>query len=155
MTKSVQQYTKIFEVLQAANAPVPVSTIRAIDGIVATRLSTYLWEIKKNTGFAVRANRDGRTVVSYELVGAGTAPVARPVKVKTVKPAKAPVVKATKPVKAKKATPVPVLAGDSLDGIMNAMAKSSGKRPVNLLDEIDTDVEDFEDRQFAQAYIRT
>ena len=155
MTKSVQQYTKIFEVLQAANAPVPVSTIRAIDGIVATRLSTYLWEIKKNTGFAVRANRDGRTVVSYELVGAGTAPVARPVKVKTVKPAKAPVVKATKPVKAKKATPVPVLAGDSLDGIMNAMAKSSGKRPVNLLDEIDTDVEDFEDRQFAEAYIRT
>jgi hypothetical protein len=155
MTKSVQQYTKIFEVLQAANAPVPVSTIRAIDGIVATRLSTYLWEIKKNTGFAVRANRDGRTVVSYELVGAGTAPVAKPAKVKAVKTAKAPVAKVTKPAKAKKATPVPVLAGDSLDGIMNAMAKSSAKKPVNLLDEIDTDVEDFEDRQFAQAYIRT
>ncbi len=155
MTKSVQQYTKIFEVLQAANAPVPVSTIRAIDGIVATRLSTYLWEIKKNTGFAVRANRDGRTVVSYELVGAGTAPVAKPAKVKAVKTAKAPVAKVTKPAKAKKATPVPVLAGDSLDGIMNAMAKSSAKKPVNLLDEIDTEVEDFEDRQFAEAYIRT
>jgi len=154
MTKSVQQYTKIFEVLQAANAPVPVSTIRAIDGIVATRLSTYLWEIKKNTGFAVRANRDGRTVVSYELVGAGTAPVAKPAKVKAVK---APVVKAAKPVvaKAKKVTPVPVRAGDSLDGIMSAMAKSSAKKPVNLLDEIDTDVEDFEDRAFAEAYIRT
>lgn len=154
MTKSVQQYTKIFEVLQAANAPVPVSTIRAIDGIVATRLSTYLWEIKKNTGFAVRANRDGRTVVSYELVGAGTAPVAKPAKVKAVK---APVVKAAKPVvaKAKKVTPVPVRAGDSLDGIMSAMAKSSAKKPVNLLDEIDTDVADFEDREFAEAYIRT
>ena len=155
MTKSVQQYTKIFEVLQAANAPVPVSTIRAIDGIVATRLSTYLWEIKKNTGFAVRSNRDGRTVVSYELVGAGTAPVAKPAKVKAVKTAKAPVAKVTKPVKAKKVTPVPVRAGDSLDGIMSAMAKSSAKKPVNLLDEIDTDVEDFEDRQFAEAYIRT
>ena len=155
MTKSVQQYTKIFEVLQAANAPVPVSTIRAIDGIVATRLSTYLWEIKKNTGFAVRANRDGRTVVSYELVGAGTAPVAKPAKVKAVKTAKAPVVKAAKPVTAKKATPIPVRAGDSLDGIMSAMAKSSAKKPVNLLDEIDTDVEDFEDRAFAEAYIRT
>jgi len=154
MTKSVQQYTKIFEVLQTAKAPVPVSTIRAIDGIVPTRLSTYLWEIKKNTGFAVRANRDGRTVVSYELVGAGTAPVAKPAKVKAVK---APVVKAAKPVvaKAKKVTPVPVRAGDSLDGIMSAMAKSSAKKPVNLLDEIDTDVEDFEDRQFAEAYIRT
>ena len=155
MTKSVQQYTKIFEVLQAANAPVPVSTIRAIDGIVATRLSTYLWEIKKNTGFAVRSNRDGRTVVSYELVGAGTAPVAKPAKVKAVKTAKAPVVKAAKPMKAKKVTPTPVPAGDSLDGIMSAMAKSSAKKPVNLLDEIDTDVEDFEDRQFAEAYIRT
>ena len=155
MTKSVQQYTKIFEVLQAANAPVSVSTIRAIDGIVATRLSTYLWEIKKNTGFAVRSNRDGRTVVSYELVGAGTAPVAKAAKVKAVKTAKAPVVKATKPVKAKKVTPVTMPAGDSLDGIMNAMAKSSAKKPVNLLDEIDTDVEDFEDRAFAEAYIRT
>ena len=155
MTKSVQQYTKIFEVLQAANAPVPVSTIRAIDGIVATRLSTYLWEIKKNTGFAVVANRDGRTVVSYELVGAGTAPVAKAAKVKAVKTAKAPVVKAAKPAKAKKVTPVPVRAGDSLDGIMSAMAKSSAKKPVNLLDEIDTDVADFEDRQFAEAYIRT
>ena len=155
MTKSVQQYTKIFEVLQNAKAPVPVSTIRAIDGIVATRLSTYLWEIKKNTGFAVVANRDGRTVVSYELVGAGTAPVAKPTKVKAVKTAKAPVVKAAKPAKAKKVTPVPVRAGDSLDGIMSAMAKSSAKKPVNLLDEIDTDVADFEDRQFAEAYIRT
>ena len=156
MTKSVQQYTKIFEVLQAANAPVPVSTIRAIDGIVATRLSTYLWEIKKNTGFAVRANRDGRTVVSYELVGDGTAPVAKAVKVKAVKTAKAPVVaKVTKPAKAKKATPVVLPAGDSLQGIMNAMAKSSAKKPVDLLNEIDTDIEDFEDRQFAEAYIRT
>ena len=155
MAKSVQQYTKIFEVLQNAKAPVPVSTIRAIDGIVPTRLSTYLWEIKKNTGFAVRANRDGRTVVSYELVGAGTAPVAKPAKVKAVKPAKAPVAKATKPVTAKKATPVSAPAGDSLDGIMNAMAKSSAKKPVNLLDEIDTDVADYEDRAFAEAYIRT
>ena len=152
MTKSVQQYTKIFEVLQNAKAPVPVSTIKAIDGIVPTRLSTYLWEIKKNTGFAVRANRDGRAVVSYELVGSGTAPVAKPAKVaapKAVKPVKAPAVEATKPVKAVKAP-----AGDSLDGIMNAMAKSS-KKPVDLLDEIDTNIEDFEDRAYASEYVKT
>ena len=154
MTKSVQQYTKIFEVLQNAKAPVPVSTIKAIDGIVPTRLSTYLWEIKKNTGFAVRANRDGRTVVSYELVGSGTAPVAKPAKVaapKAAKPAKAPVVKATKPVKDKT---VKAPAGDSLDGIMNAMAKSS-KKPIDLLDEIDTTTEDFEDRAYASEYVKT
>ena len=154
MTKSVQQYTKIFEVLQNAKAPVPVSTIKAIDGIVPTRLSTYLWEIKKNTGFAVRANRDGRTVVSYELVGSGTAPVAKPAKVMAVKPAKAPVVKATKPVKAKTVKAPAVPAGDSLDGIMNAMAKSS-KKPVDLLDEIDTTIEDFEDRAYASEYVKT
>lgn len=154
MTKSVQQYTKIFEVLQNAKAPVPVSTIKAIDGIVPTRLSTYLWEIKKNTGFAVRANRDGRTVVSYELVGSGTAPVAKPAKVKAGKPAKAPVVKATKPVKAKAVKAPAVPAGDSLDGIMNAMAKSS-KKPVDLLDEIDTTIEDFEDRAYASEYVKT
>lgn len=154
MTKSVQQYTKIFEVLQNAKAPVPVSTIKAIDGIVPTRLSTYLWEIKKNTGFAVRANRDGRTVVSYELVGSGTAPVAKPAKVKAVKPGKAPVVKATKPVKAKAVKAPAVPAGDSLDGIMNAMAKSS-KKPVDLLDEIDTTIEDFEDRAYASEYVKT
>lgn len=154
MTKSVQQYTKIFEVLQNAKAPVPVSTIKAIDGIVPTRLSTYLWEIKKNTGFAVRANRDGRTVVSYELVGSGTAPVAKPAKVKAVKPSKAPVVKATKPVKAKTVKAPAAPAGDSLDGIMNAMAKSS-KKPVDLLDEIDTTIEDFEDRAYASEYVKT
>ena len=154
MTKSVQQYTKIFEVLQNAKAPVPVSTIKAIDGIVPTRLSTYLWEIKKNTGFAVRANRDGRAVVSYELVGSGTAPVAKPAKVMAVKPAKAPVVKATKPVKAKTVKAPAVPAGDSLDGIMNAMAKSS-KKPVDLLDEIDTTIEDFEDRAYASEYVKT
>jgi len=151
MTKSVQQYTKIFEVLQNAKAPVPVSTIKAIDGIVATRLSTYLWEIKKNTGFAVRANRDGRTVVSYELVGSGTAPVAKPAKVQAVK---APVAKVAKPTKAKTVKAPAAPAGDSLDSIMNAMAKSS-KKPVDLLDEIDTTTEDFEDRAYASEYVKT
>ena len=154
MTKSVQQYTKIFEVLQNAKAPVPVSTIKAIDGIVATRLSTYLWEIKKNTGFAVRANRDGRTVVSYELVGSGTAPVAKPAKVKAVKAVKAPVAKVAKPTKAKTVKAPAAPAGDSLDSIMNAMAKSS-KKPVDLLDEIDTTTEDFEDRAYASEYVKT
>lgn len=156
MTKSVQQYAKIFEVLQAAGAPVPVSTIKAIDGIVPTRLSTYLWEIKKNTGFAVRANRDGRTVVSYELVGSGTAPVAKPAKAvkpaKVAKPAKVVAPKAVKPAKAKTAPKMP--AGDSLESIMSEMAKSS-KKPVDLLDDIDTTTGDFEDREFATSYVKT
>jgi hypothetical protein len=146
MAKSLQ-YVKIFETLQAAKGPVPVSTIKALDGIVPTRLSTYLWEIKKNTSFAVKANRDGRSVVSYELVGSGTAPVAKVAKVatpKVAKPAKA--VKSTKPVaKATKSN----MAQDSIQSVMPA---KSG--PIDILDEIDTQIEDFEDRQFASDYIR-
>ena len=130
------------------------------------RVSNVLLDTKIFAGAIIKSVRDGRKVVGYELVNidemkqliasgafaaSATKAVAKP-KTATVKTA---VVKATKPVKAKKVTPVPVRAGDSLDGIMSAMAKSSAKKPVNLLDEIDTDVEDFEDRQFAQAYIRT
>ena len=130
------------------------------------RVSNVLLDTKIFAGAIIKSVRDGRKVVGYELVNidemkqliasgafaaSATKAVAKP-KTATVKTA---VVKATKPVKAKKVTPVPVRAGDSLDGIMSAMAKSSAKKPVNLLDEIDTEVEDFEDRQFAEAYIRT
>ena len=133
------------------------------------RVSNVLLDTKIFAGAIIKSVRDGRKVVGYELVNidemkqliasgafsaAATKAVAKP-KTTTVKTAVAKTAKATKPVKAKKVTPVTMPAGDSLDGIMNAMAKSSAKKPVNLLDEIDTDVEDFEDRQFAEAYIRT
>jgi len=130
------------------------------------RVSNVLLDTKIFAGAIIKSVRDGRKVVGYELVNidemkqliasgafasSATKAVAKP-KTTTVKTA---VAKTAKPVKAKKVTPVPVRAGDSLDGIMSAMAKSSAKKPVNLLDEIDTDVADFEDRQFAEAYIRT
>ena len=130
------------------------------------RVSNVLLDTKIFAGAIIKSVRDGRKVVGYELVNidemkqliasgafaaTATKAVAKP-KTTTVKTA---VAKTAKPVKAKKVTPVPVRAGDSLDGIMSAMAKSSAKKPVNLLDEIDTEVEDFEDRQFAEAYIRT
>ena len=133
------------------------------------RVSNVLLDTKIFAGAIIKSVRDGRKVVGYELVNidemkqliasgafaaSATKAVAKP-KTTTVKTAVSKTAKATKPVKAKKVTPVPVRAGDSLDGIMSAMAKSSAKKPVNLLDEIDTDVEDFEDRQFAEAYIRT
>jgi len=133
------------------------------------RVSNVLLDTKIFAGAIIKSVRDGRKVVGYELVNidemkqliasgafaaSATKAVAKP-KTTTVKTAVAKTAKATKPVKAKKVTPVTMPAGDSLDGIMSAMAKSSAKKPVNLLDEIDTDVEDFEDRQFAEAYIRT
>jgi hypothetical protein len=149
MTKSLQ-YVKVFEALQTAKGPMTVSQVKAIDGIVPTRLSTYLWEIKKNTGFAVRANRDGRTVVSYELVGNGTAPVAKAPVAKVTKPVvtKTPVAKAPK-AKAK-AVSKPVLKQDSIEDAMANMVK---RGPVDVLDEIDTSIEDFEDREYAKGYV--
>ena len=136
------------------------------------RVSNVLLDTKIFAGAVIKSVRDGRKVVGYELVNidemkllisggafASTATkVVAKVKTTTVKTVVAKTPKApkvTKPVKAKKATPVVMPAGDSLQGIMNAMAKSSAKKPVDLLDEIDTDIEDFEDRQFAEAYIRT
>ena len=137
------------------------------------RVSNVLLDTKIFAGAVIKSVRDGRKVVGYELVNidemkllisggafASSTVTKAVAKVKTTtvktvvaKTPKAP--KVTKPVKAKKIAPVVLPAGDSLQGIMNAMAKSSAKKPVDLLDEIDTDIEDFEDRQFAEAYIRT
>jgi hypothetical protein len=140
-----KQYTKILAVMQAANGPVSASTLKAIDGIVPTRLSSYLWDIRKNTGCAIKANRDGRTVVSYELVGEVTLPAAKPAKVKTtakvaaVKPAKV-----TKPAKIKQDPIVEV----------RDTAPLSKAGVVNVFDEIDGSVESFEDQQFAEDFVR-
>ena len=87
MSKNLQ-YVRVLELLQSAKGPVKVSDVKALDGIVPTRLSTYLWEIKKNTGFAVKSNRDGRAVVSYELVGSGIVPSPKVVQVSKVATAK-------------------------------------------------------------------
>jgi hypothetical protein len=133
MAKNLQ-YVKVFEALQAAKGPVTVSEVKAIPGIVASRLSTYLWEIKKNTGFAVKSNRDGRTVVSYELIGSGSAPVAKPATTKVAK---------TKTPKATKAVAAPV-----------ASVAVSNDKIVDVLDEMDTDIVDFEDREFASSYVK-
>jgi hypothetical protein len=140
MAKNLQ-YVKVFETLQAAKGPVTVSEVKAIPGIVASRLSTYLWEIKKNTGFAVKSNRDGRTVVSYELVGSGAAPVAKPAPAKVAK-AKTP--KATK-AKATAKTVAPV----SMENDVIPQNKV-----IDVLDEMDTDIADFEDREYAASYVK-
>jgi hypothetical protein len=140
-----KQYTKILAVMQAANGPVSASTIKAIDGIVPTRLSTYLWEIRRHTGCAIKANRDGRTVVSYELVGEVTLPAAKLAKAKTtakvaaVKPAKV-----TKPAKIKQ---------DTIADVQDT-APLSKAGVVDVFDEIDSNVESFEDQQFAEDFVR-
>jgi hypothetical protein len=139
-----KQYAKILAVMQAANGPVTASEIKAIDGIVASRLSTYLWEIRKHTGCAIKANRDGRTVVSYELVGEAVMPAAKPAKAAKA-PAKAKVATKTKAVKVKQ-DPIPEIRD-------TAPMATAGI--VDVFDEIDATVESFEDQQFAEDYIRS
>ena len=171
MSKSLQ-YLKVLEAMKTANGPVTVSAIKAIDGIVAGRLSTYLWEIKKYTGCSVISNRDGRTVVSYELIDSGVVPtpklkvakVAKPKVAKAVKPkvAKPKVAKAVKPKVAKAVKPkvakvvkpkVAKVVKDDLIGMRGAYAKDS--TIFDALSEIESSVREFEDRSFAQDYVRT
>ena len=158
MSKSLQ-YLKVLEAMKTANGPVTVSAIKAIDGIVAGRLSTYLWEIKKYTGCSVISNRDGRTVVSYELIDSGVVPTPKPKVAKAVKPkvAKPKVAKAVKPKVAKVAKVVkPKVAKvvkDDLIGMRGAYAKDS--TIFDALSEIESSVREFEDRSFAQDYVRT
>ena len=163
MSKSLQ-YLKVLEAMKTANGPVTVSAIKAIDGIVAGRLSTYLWEIKKYTGCSVISNRDGRTVVSYELIDGGVVPtpklkvakVAKPKVAKAVKPkvAKPKVAKAVKPKVAKVVKPkVAKVVKDDLIGMRGAYAKDS--TIFDALSEIESSVREFEDRSFAQDYVRT
>jgi hypothetical protein len=152
MSKSLQ-YTKVLEALIAAGGPVSANDVRSIPNIVPSRLSTYLWEIKKNTGYAVRAVRDGRSVVAYELVGSGSAPVAAPVsKPAAPKPAKA------KPVKAAVVAPIVVELDDDPvenDPIVNEQStpKMIASGVVDILDEIDSSVEAFEDESFVREYV--
>ena len=171
MSKSLQ-YLKVLEAMKTANGPVTVSAIKAIDGIVAGRLSTYLWEIKKYTGCSVLSNRDGRTVVSYELIDSGVVPtpkpkvakvakpkvakVAKPKVAKAVKPkvAKPKVAKVVKPKVAKVVKPkVAKVVKDDLIGMRGAYAKDS--TIFDALSEIESSVREFEDRSFAQDYVRT
>lgn len=146
MSKSLQ-YVKILNALQAAGRAMTVEEVKAIEGIVPTRLSTYLWEIKKYSGYSVKSNRSGRSVVSYELVGTGSAPaaVAKPAKVKATpapKVAKAP--KAPKAPKVVKTAPV-----------VAAPTVMKDDKIVDILDEMDTDVASFEDREFATEFVRS
>lgn len=155
MSKSLQ-YLKVLETLQNANGPVTVSQIKAIDGIVPTRLSTYLWEIKKNTGFAVVSNRDGRTVVSYELAGTGNVPAPKATKVATPKVAKAPTAKAPKAAKPVKAKPAAVMTEDDIiDQTMKGAKVMKDSMVFDALDEIETNIQDIEDREFASEYVKT
>ena len=158
MSKNLQ-YVRVLELLQSAKGPVKVSDVKALDGIVPTRLSTYLWEIKKNTGFAVKSNRDGRAVVSYELVGSGIVPSPKGVQVSKVATAKSTTKATTKatakpaPAKVTKVAKAKTIASEMEDDVLPTAKMAKNANVFDALDEIDTTA-DFEDRAYASQYVR-
>jgi hypothetical protein len=158
MSKNLQ-YVRVLELLQSAKGPVKVSDVKALDGIVPTRLSTYLWEIKKNTGFAVKSNRDGRAVVSYELVGSGIVPSPKVVQVSKVATAKTTTKATTKatakpaPAKVTKVAKAKTIASEMEDDVLPTAKMAKNANVFDALDEIDTTA-DFEDRAYASQYVR-
>ena len=158
MSKNLQ-YVRVLELLQSAKGPVKVSDVKALDGIVPTRLSTYLWEIKKNTGFAVKSNRDGRAVVSYELVGSGIVPSPKVVQVSKVATAKTTTKATTKatakpaPAKVTKVAKAKTIASEMEDDVLPTAKMAKHANVFDALDEIDTTA-DFEDRAYASQYVR-
>ena len=102
--------------------------------------------------------------MSYELIDSGVVPtpklkvakVAKPKVAKAVKPkvAKPKVAKAVKPKVAKVVKPkVAKVVKDDLIGMRGAYAKDS--TIFDALSEIESSVREFEDRSFAQDYVRT
>lgn len=158
MSKNLQ-YVRVLELLKSAKGPVKVSDVKALDGIVPTRLSTYLWEIKKNTGFAVKSNRDGRAVVSYELVGSGIVPSPKVVQVSKVATAKTTTKATTKatakpaPAKVTKVAKAKTIASEMEDDVLPTAKMAKNANVFDALDEIDTTA-DFEDRAYASQYVR-
>jgi hypothetical protein len=158
MSKNLQ-YVRVLELLQSAKGPVKVSDVKALDGIVPTRLSTYLWEIKKNTGFAVKSNRDGRAVVSYELVGSGVVPSPKVVQVSKVATTKTTAKATTKatakpaPAKVTKVAKAKTIASEMQDDVLPTTKMVKNANVFDALDEIDTTA-DFEDRAYASQYVR-
>jgi hypothetical protein len=110
------------------------------------RISTEFWRLKKR-GAVIKTVRDGRKVAGYELVnvdemktylnGKGFASFT-PTKVAKTATPKAPAKTA-----AAKTVKAPVVEKTAAATVA----------PVDVLDEIDTDITDFEDRAFAEDVV--
>jgi hypothetical protein len=110
------------------------------------RISTEFWRLKKR-GAVIKTVRDGRKVAGYELVnvdemktylnGKGFASFT-PTKVAKTATSKAPAKTA-----AAKTVKAPVVEKTAAATVA----------PVDVLDEIDTDITDFEDRTFAEDVV--
>ena len=138
---------KVYNMLLSAGLgnPVEVEKLLVIEGLLPYKLSAYVLYAKIDYGAVIQPVRDGRKVVAYQMVDAGngvpTRKTAAPAAVvtkapKTPKVAKAPKTKAVAAPVAK----APVMKDDKI---------------VDILDEMDTHVVSFEDREFAEEFVRS
>ncbi len=146
MSKQSHQ-AKVYTMLKDANGPVTVEQLLSIPGLLPYKLSAYVLYAKIDFGAVIVPVRDGRKVIAYQMTDAGagvpakkTAPVAAAAKTpKTPKPKKTSVSVPTVPEADLKSDPI----------------VSGSKKVVDILDEMDTDVASFEDRQFAEEFVRS
>lgn len=152
---------KVYTMLKEAEGnPVSVEQLLSIEGLLPYKLSAYVLYAKIDFGAVIVPVRDGRKVTAYQMTdpGAGlptkqpkTAVVAK--SAKAVKPAKT--VKAVKQTKAKAKTVAPVTAVVATPQVEQEETSLKNDKIVDILDEMDTDVASFEDRQFASEYVQS
>lgn len=142
----VSHQAKVFNMLKNANGPVPVEQLLSIEGLLPYKLSAYVLYAKIDFGAVIRAVRDGRRVVAYELVSSGSTPAPAAVAPKTrkSKPATKPLVVETEEL---------IVEDDPIVEPAPAKMIASASDVYDILDEIDSDVESFEDRSYAQSYL--
>jgi hypothetical protein len=125
------------------------------------RISTEFWRAKKR-GAVIKTVRDGRKVAGYELINVdemkaylnnkGFASFAPTKAVKTPKVATAKAPKVPKVATAKApAKPKATKVAKTPAAVAPVAVKEAA--PVDVLDSIDTDITDFEDREFAQDFV--
>lgn len=147
----ISHQAKVYNMLKEANGPVSVEQLLSIEGLLPYKLSAYVLYAKIDFGAVIKPIRDGRKVTAYEMTDAGTGVPARKTKTAAVavaKPVKTPKVKAVKTPKAKKVVAAPVVAP-----VSQPVMKDD--KIVDILDEMDTNVASFEDRQFAEDFVRS
>lgn len=144
----VSHQAKVFNMLKNANGPVPVEQLLSIEGLLPYKLSAYVLYAKIDFGAVIRAVRDGRRVVAYELVSSGSAPAPAPAAV-------APKTRRSKPIPKPLVVETEELIVEDDPIVEPAPAKmiASASDVYDILDEIDSDVESFEDRSYAQSYL--
>jgi hypothetical protein len=72
----VRKFAQIIKLMESKGGRVEVTDpdLAAILGDALYRVASYIWDIKHYAGLEVKAIRNGRKVVAYELVATASAP---------------------------------------------------------------------------------